>query len=118
MAIYSLIEYTTTVISEKYLQYPADMQYLYWDLILNFFFILFVGYTATAKELSIERPRSSLFSFTNLMQMLFAFSAQVAGQIAIIVIYQLVEPDYYYANGGMGNAINNYETLKGFSSGL
>ena len=87
MAIYSLIEYTTTVISEKYLQYPADMQYLYWDLILNFFFILFVGYTATAKDLSIERPRSSLFSFTNLMQMLFVFSSQVAGQIAIIVIY-------------------------------
>lgn len=49
MAIYSLIEYTTTVISEKYLQYPADLQFLYWDLVLNFFFILFIGYTSTAK---------------------------------------------------------------------
>jgi len=117
MAIYSLIEYTTTVICEKYLQYPADLQYLYWDLVLNFFFILFIGYTATAKDLSVERPRSSLFSFTNLMQMLFAFGAQVAGQIAIIAIYQLVEPDYYYANGGMGNAIANYESGGGFSTG-
>jgi cation-transporting P-type ATPase 13A2 len=48
MAIYSLIEYTTTVISEKYLQYPYDLQYLYWDLCLNFFFIVFIGYTRTA----------------------------------------------------------------------
>jgi hypothetical protein len=90
MAIYSLIQYTTTVLSQRYLQYPADLQYLYWDLILNFSFIFFIGYTSTAKELSVDRPRSSLFCFTNLMQMMFAFGTQVAGQISIIAIYQLV----------------------------
>jgi hypothetical protein len=48
MAIYSLIQYTTTVIALKYLQYPADFHYLYWDLALNFGYILFIGNTATA----------------------------------------------------------------------
>jgi magnesium-transporting ATPase (P-type) len=118
MAIYSLTQYTTTVIAERYLQYPADMQYLYWDLILNFFFIVFVGYTATAKKLSIERPRSSLFSFTNLFQMMSAFALQLAGQISIIAIYQLVEADYYYSNGGMGNAIETYAKEKVFTGGI
>jgi hypothetical protein len=49
------------------------------------------------------------------MQMMFAFCTQLAGQIAIIAIYQLVEPDYYYENGGMGNAIINYNDNGGFS---
>jgi magnesium-transporting ATPase (P-type) len=87
MAIYSLIEYSTTVIDERYLQYPADLQYLYWDLCLNFFFILFIGYTATADHLSIERPKSSLFSFTNLLMIIITFGIQVAGQISIIAIF-------------------------------
>lgn len=87
MAIYSLIQYTTTVICLKYLQYPGDFHYLYWDLVLNFGYILFIGNTATAKELSVDRPRSSLFCFTNLFQMVFAFAVQVAGQISWIAIY-------------------------------
>jgi cation-transporting ATPase 13A2 len=49
MAIYSLIQYSTVVIVEKYLQYPADQQFLYWDLVLNFFFIIFIGYTNSAQ---------------------------------------------------------------------
>lgn len=87
MAIYSLIEYTTTVLSEKFLQYPGDLQYLYWDLVLNFFFIVFIGYTKTAEKLSVDRPRSSLFGLTNLGQMIIAFGIQVAGQISIIAIF-------------------------------
>jgi hypothetical protein len=53
MAIYSLIQFTTTVILELFLEYPADFQFLYWDLVLNFFPIVFVGYTATADRLSV-----------------------------------------------------------------
>jgi hypothetical protein len=53
MAVYSLIQYTTTVLCQKFLQYPADLHYLYWDLFLNFFFVVFIGYTATAKDLSV-----------------------------------------------------------------
>jgi magnesium-transporting ATPase (P-type) len=48
LTIYSLIQYTTTVLTQKFLQYPADFQYLYWDLFLNFSFIVFIGYTKTA----------------------------------------------------------------------
>ena len=53
MAIYSLIQFSSTIILELYLQYPADFQFLYWDLVLNFSMIIFVGYTATASRLSI-----------------------------------------------------------------
>jgi cation-transporting P-type ATPase 13A2 len=87
MAIYSLIEYTTTVLSQKFLQYPGDLQYLYWDLCLNFFFIVFIGNTQTAEKLTPERPRSSLFCFTNLLQMIIIFAIQLAGQISIIAIF-------------------------------
>lgn len=117
MAIYSLIQYTTTVVSQKFLQYPADLQYLYWDLALNFFFILFIGNTYTARDLSIEKPKSSLFCFSNLFQILIAFGTQAAGQISIIAIYQLVEGDYYSQYGGMDNAIANYNTETDFVMG-
>jgi cation-transporting ATPase 13A3/4/5 len=88
MAIYSLIQYSTTVISERFLQFPADQQYLYWDLCLNFLFIIFVGYTGTADSLSIEKPRNSLFSFTNLFQMIITFGLQICGQIIMIVVFE------------------------------
>lgn len=117
LAIYSLIQYTTTCISLKYLQYPADLQYLYWDLCLNFFFILFIGYTKTASELSVDRPRSSLFGITNLMQMIIAFGIQVAGQMSIIAIYQAYNSDFYWTYGGMDVAKVNYDA-DGFSNGL
>lgn len=53
MAIYSLIQFTSTIIQERYLQYPADFQYLYWDFCMNFILIVFIGYTATADKLSV-----------------------------------------------------------------
>lgn len=96
MAIYSLIQYSSTLICEFYLQYPADFQFLYWDLCMNFFLILFIGYTKTSDKLSIEKPRNSLFSFTNLLQMMIMFGIQFAGQIVSIIIFMEVEPDYYH----------------------
>jgi len=47
MATYALTQYTTTVLVQRFLQYPGDFQYLQWDL-YNFGFILVIGYTATA----------------------------------------------------------------------
>ena len=90
------------------MQYPQDFQFLYWDLAGNFIFIIFIGYTNTATELSIEKPRSSLFCFTNLLQIMMAFGIQLAGQISIIAIFQQSEPDYYSVKGGMDLAINTY----------
>ena len=93
------------------------MQYLYWDMGLNFFFILVIGYTGTPERLSIDRPRHSLFSLTNCVQVLVAFSLQLIGQISAIGIYTAVEPDYYTRYGGMENAIENYHSLGWFPNG-
>lgn len=79
MATYALTQYTTTTICEIYYVYPAQFQYMYWDMGCNFFFIILVGYTATADNLSIERPSNSLFCFSNLFQVLFAFILVVIG---------------------------------------
>ena len=88
MAIYSLIQFSSTIITEIYLQYPADFQFLYWDLVLNFMLIVFVGYTGTASNLSIEKPRNTLFSITNIAQILFMFFVQIVGQIVSILIFK------------------------------
>lgn len=52
--------------------------------------IVFVGYTATADKLSIEKPRATLFSVTNLFQIAFMFIVQLAGQILSVMIFQWV----------------------------
>jgi len=49
--------------------------------------------------------------------MLLAFGIQVAGQISIIAIYSVYEGDYYSENGGMDNAINNYNDNGAFVLG-
>ena len=53
MASYSLVQYTTSVICQFFLAYPADFHYLYWDIFCNFFFIVVIGHTATSDKLSI-----------------------------------------------------------------
>lgn len=103
MAIYSLIQYTSSLICEYYLQYPADFQYLYWDVCLNFFLILFIGYTGTADKLSIQRPRNSLFSLTNTVQIIIMFILQFAGQICSILLFEYTDPTYYADFGGIEN---------------
>ena len=52
MALYSLIQYTSTIITQVYYAYPSDFQYLYWDLAGNFFFFLTFGYTGTVDKLT------------------------------------------------------------------
>jgi len=85
MASYSLTEYVTTAITEIFYAYPSQYEYMYWDIGCNFFFILFVGYTATADKLSIERPSNSLFCFSNLFQVMFSFALNVIGQICMVL---------------------------------
>jgi hypothetical protein len=48
-------------------------------------FFLTIGYTGTAERLSVEIPNSSLFSFSNLFQVILAFALQLVGQILMIV---------------------------------
>ena len=58
---------------------------MYWDLACNFTFIILVGYTETADKLSIARPSNSLFCFSNLFQVVFAFVLVLVGDITMIL---------------------------------
>jgi cation-transporting P-type ATPase 13A2 len=53
MASYSLVQYTTSIIVQLFYAYPPDFNYLYWDIVCNFFFIVVIGYTPTADKLSV-----------------------------------------------------------------
>lgn len=85
MASYSLVQYTSTIIAQFFYAYPSDFHYLYWDLAGNFFFFLTFGYTGTVKNLSKHIPSSSLFSFTNIFQIVIMFAIQIIGQISMIL---------------------------------
>jgi hypothetical protein len=99
MALYSLIQYTSTIIPQIYFAYPSDFQYLYWDLAGNFFFFLTFGYTSTVSRLNKDRPSSSLFSITNIFQVVFMFVIQLVGQIIMIVaVSGPFADDVNYAN--------------------
>lgn len=107
MALYSLTQYTSTVITQYYYGYPADLQYLYWDVACNFFFFLTIGYTDSTEELSVLRPSDSLFSVSNIVCVLVMFIIQLVGQISTIILMSN-EPfstmiDYY---NNAGEAIN------------
>ncbi len=102
MALYSLIQYTSTIITQFFYAYPSDFQYLYWDLAGNFFFFLTFGHTGTLSKLSRHIPNSSLFCVTNIFQVVFMFFIQGIGQICMIFILQGklgVEIDYFNVGG-------------------
>lgn len=86
MALYSLIQYTSTVITQYFYGYPADLQYLYWDVACNFFFFLTIGYTGSAETLSTLRPSDSLFSLSNVICVLVMFIIQLVGQLSVIIV--------------------------------
>ena len=105
MASYSLTQYTTSIIAQIFYSFPADLHYIYWDLGCNFFFIIFVGYTATSKKLSKAIPNNSLLCLTNLFSVMFAFGLNVLGQIVMILaISGPFSADVNYAaTGGVDN---------------
>ena len=86
MALYSLIQYTSTVVTQYFYGYPADLQYLYWDVACNFFFFLTIGYTSSADTLSVLRPSDSLFSVSNVICVLVMFIIQLVGQLSVIIV--------------------------------
>lgn len=84
MASYALTQYLVTTISQIFYAYPAQYQYMYWDLACNFVFIILVGRTGTASTLSIARPSNSLFCVSNLFQIVFAIVLVVIGDVLMI----------------------------------
>lgn len=85
MAIYSLVQYNTVLISQFFYAYPADFHWIYWDLCCNFVFFLTFGYTGTTNKLTKEAPNNSLFTLSNITQLLIAFFIQMLGQFMMIV---------------------------------
>ena len=86
MAMYSLTQYTSVVIVQFFFGFPGDFSYLYWDLCCNFFFFVFIGYTGTNSKLTKESPHVSLFTVSNITQLMFSFLLQLLGQIGIILV--------------------------------
>ena len=107
MATYALTQYVTTSICAIFYSYPAEYQYMYWDLACNFVFIIFIGYTKTSESLSIARPSNSLFCLSNLFQVMFAFLLVVIGQISMVLSL----------SGIFSNTIN-YSEVGGFDVNL
>lgn len=79
MACYSLIQYNVVLIAQFFYGYPADFHWLYWDIFCNFVFFLTFGYTGTAKTLTKEAPNCSLFTISNISQLLIAYFLQMIG---------------------------------------
>ena len=84
MVMYSLIQYTTSIICQFYFTYPSDFQFLYWDMACNFFFFMTFGYTPTEGVLSKKTPQRSLFTLSNVIQILAMNVIQLVGQIVMI----------------------------------
>jgi len=66
MAAYALTQFSSSIIEQYFYSYPSDIQFVYWDLFLNMAFVLLLGNIPTVKNLTIERPSSSLFSIGNI----------------------------------------------------
>ena len=97
MAIYSLTQYTSSVITQYFYVYPSDLQYLYWDVACNFFFFTTIGYTASEDYLSKLIPSDSLFSLSNIICVLVMFVLQFVCQVLSIAI-MTIEPFSTYTN--------------------
>lgn len=111
MAVYSLIQYTSTILTQFFYSYPADFQYLYWDLCGNFFFFLTFGYTGTVKKLTRHIPNNSLFCVTNIFQVIFLFGIQLIGQISMILAMNgAFNENIDYQNNG-GQIVNEAKYL-------
>jgi cation-transporting ATPase 13A2 len=84
MSMYALIQYTTSWICQYYYAYPSDINFVYWDFVSNFLLLLTYGYISTADKLTKEKPLNSLFSFSNIFQILCMVAIQLIGQIVAI----------------------------------
>lgn len=84
MALYSFIQFTSSVLCEFYGAYPSDFGFLYWDLACNFGFFMTFGYTKTVKKLSKDKPKTKLLTFFNIVSLVFMYVVQLYGQLLML----------------------------------
>ncbi len=87
--MYSLIQYTTAMITQYLYCYPSDLKFVYWDLAGNFILLFSYGNIETADKLTKEKPSNSLFSFSNLWQLFSMLFLQFLGQL--VCIYMVMQ---------------------------
>lgn len=84
IACYALTQYSASIIDQFFFSYPADFQFVYQDLFLNAFFVFILGNIATEDTLCRERPSNTLFSLSNITQLVSFHIIQTAAQILCV----------------------------------
>lgn len=84
MALYSLIQYTSTVLMYFTFSMPADFHYFYEDLIIICTIFVTMSNTDAHTELSVEMPQDSLLGLECLASVIGQVAIQAAGQIFMI----------------------------------
>ena len=83
------------MITQFYSAYPSDFGFLYWDLACNFFFFMTFGYTKTTKKLSVEKPKATLLTKSNIASLACMYVIQLGGQL--LMLYALHRfPDEFF----------------------
>lgn len=116
MAMYSFIQYSSSMMLEFMYSYPSDYQFVYWDVCGNFFFFITFGYTGTADKLSPEKPSYLLLSLTNLIQLAAMFILQFLGQLLMIYsLGHIFADDINYSQTG-GQDVNYHRYIENGNS--
>jgi hypothetical protein len=84
MALYAMIQFTSTIICYNFDVIPAEMQFLFQDLALSCTLTVSMSFTEAADLLSIERPPQRLMGLQCILSIGGAALLQAAGQIFII----------------------------------
>ncbi|KAL4480550.1 hypothetical protein ABPG72_022305 [Tetrahymena utriculariae] len=82
MALYSLIQCTTTTILYVCNSIPSDMQFLYWDLFIILPLAFMLGLTKASDQLTHKTPTANLISHEVI--------TSVVGQTSIQIIFQII----------------------------
>ncbi|KAL4505178.1 hypothetical protein ABPG72_016245 [Tetrahymena utriculariae] len=93
MALYSMIEFTATIILYTVNSLPGDMQFLYWDFLIIVPFTFFMGLTDTYPTLSKQVPNSSLISFPVLCSVIGM--TLINGIFQVIMFFILKSQNWY-----------------------
>jgi cation-transporting P-type ATPase 13A2 len=85
MACYALTQYAMGIIDEFNFAYPAQFEWIYQDMGLNFLFVMLLGNIGTVDRLTKQKPTNSLFSFPNILKLVVFHVVQLATQVLVIV---------------------------------
>ncbi|KAL4483976.1 hypothetical protein ABPG72_013982 [Tetrahymena utriculariae] len=86
MALYSMIQVSTTAILYQRGSVPSDFQFLYWDLFIIFPLAFLLGLTESSDKLNTDQPTHRLFSPPNVISVAGLGIIQICFQIIIVAV--------------------------------